>query len=105
MIILLHFYPNFKKTKRTWKILFSALFLILLGVYAKADSIENKPINIADKCSIIFDLDTTYILNPIINYDEIKWNNHPFKLFSIQSQQYQNEFVIKYEFIHLTKYE
>jgi hypothetical protein len=102
LIILLHFYPNFKKIKRTWKILFSALFLILLGVYAKADSIENKPINIADKCSIIFDLDTTYILNPIINYDEINWNNHPFKLFSIQSQQYQNEFVIKYEFIHLT---
>lgn len=102
MIILLHFYPNSKKIKRTWKILFSALFLILLGVYAKADSIENKPINIADKCSIIFDLDTTYTLNPIINYGEIKWNNHPFKLFSIQSQQYQNEFVIKYEFIHLT---
>lgn len=100
MIILLHFYPNFKKIKRTWKILFSALILILFGHNTRADSHENSAINIANKCSIIFDLDTNYVKNPIKNYDAIKWHNHPFKLFGIESKQYQNEFVIKYEFIH-----
>jgi signal transduction histidine kinase len=72
----------------------------LFGHNTRADSHENSVINIANKCSIIFDLDTNYVKNPIKNYDAIKWHNHPFKLFGIESKQYQNEFVIKYEFIH-----
>jgi signal transduction histidine kinase len=72
----------------------------LFGHNTRADSHENSAINIANKCSIIFDLDTNYVKNPIKNYDAIKWNIHPFKLFGIESKQYQNEFLIKYEFIH-----
>jgi signal transduction histidine kinase len=102
LIILLHFYSNFKEIKRSGKIHISALVFILFGLKTIAYSREDSTINIANKCSIIFDIDTTYCNNPIKNYDSIQWKAHPFKLFGIQSQQYKNEFVIKYEFTHLS---
>jgi len=98
---LLNFYSYFDKIKLDVKILISVLLIFSCGINSKADSGIDKTINIANKCSIIFDIDTTYSNNPIKNYEDIKWKDHPHKLFSIQPQQYRNEFVIKYDFFHL----
>lgn len=98
---MLNFYSYFDKIKLDVKILISVLLIFSCGINSKADSGIDKTINIANKCSIIFDIDTTYSNNPIKNYEDIKWKDHPHKLFSIQPQQYRNEFVIKYDFFHL----
>jgi hypothetical protein len=100
LIILLHFYSNFKKIKRNGKIFISALVIILFGIRSNANSFQDSSINIANKCFIIFDVDTSNYKNPVKYYNDIKWSRHTFDLFSIKSQQYQNEFIIKYEFTH-----
>lgn len=100
MIILLHFYSNFKKIKGNGKIFISALVIILFGIRSNANSFQDSSINIANKCFIIFDVDTSNYKNPVKYYNDIKWSRHTFDLFSIKSKQYQNEFLIKYEFTH-----
>ena len=101
MFTLINSYSSFKRIKAFVKIHFSVLFVFLCVINSKADTGKNGTINIANKCLIIFDLDSTYGNNPIKNFEDVKWKDHPHKLFSIQRQQYRNEFVIKYEFIQL----
>lgn len=101
MFTLINFYTSFKRAKAFVKINFLVLFVFLCIINSKADTGKDGTINIANKCSIIFDLDSTYNNNPISNFEDIKWIGHPHKVFSIQRQQYHNEFVIKYEFIQL----
>ncbi|MBU3662964.1 MAG: hypothetical protein FGM41_07175 [Bacteroidetes bacterium] len=97
---MLHFYSNFKKIKGNGKIFISALVIILFGIRSNANSFQDSSINIANKCFIIFDVDTSNYKNPVKYYNDIKWSRHTFDLFSIKSKQYQNEFLIKYEFTH-----